>query len=45
MRDLVQDLVGTDDRKMIVDSFTLGDIPFQETDQSVTAIAWLTVVP
>jgi hypothetical protein len=37
MRDLVHDRVGTDDSKVIIDSFTLGDIPFQETDESVTA--------
>ena len=37
MGDLVQDHLGTDGRKMIIDAFTFGDIPFQEADEGITA--------
>ena len=37
MRELVEDRVGTDDGEMVIDSFALGDVPFQEAGQSATA--------
>ena len=37
MGDLVQDHLGTDRRKMIIDPLPLGDIPFQEADQGIAA--------
>ena len=37
MSDLVQDHLGADGGKMIIDPFPLGDIPFQEADQGITA--------
>jgi len=36
MGDLVQDHLGTDGRKMIIDPFSLGDIPFLKADQGIT---------
>jgi hypothetical protein len=37
MSDLVQDHLGAESRKMIIDPFTCVDIPFQKADKGITA--------
>jgi hypothetical protein len=43
--DLVENRVGTDEGKMVIDPFAHGDVPFQEADQGATTAQVQQLVP